>query len=762
MKLPLKWKLRKSMSVTPTYRLERKLERELKARSEAERLLEVKSRELYQSKRELEDAHRRKEVFLQVLNRFALALTGIDTEEDLVWYVAREVVAKLGFDDCVFYIYEPDTEEIVQRAAIAAKNPGGNEIINPLRIPIGKGITGTVAATREPVIVNDVSLDPKYVDDVVEPGSEICVPVEHDGVLIGVLDSEDPETNHYTSDHLEILQTVASYAAAKIAERRAHVEVVRRSAELEEKVVQLTVLKEELEVAKEKAEETSALKSRFVATISHEIRTPLAGMLGSLDLLQDEQLDGKAAGLLEMSRNSGQALQTLLNDVIDFARSEAGTLQYEPTAFSVTELIGSVQGVWQPHLEAKGFEFHVRLNGDIKPSYWGDPARIRQILNNYMSNAVKYAGKGLLELTVTAKDGAFRFSLKDQGPGLSKLDQDNLFKEFSRVGASKRQIGDGAGLGLAICKQVAELMGGKAGVESDGVNGSTFWLEVELKPTDQEVAASAKQQLEIVSLRDKFGRRPRILVAEDVPTNQTIIRMTLEAFDCRVTIVSNGVEAVEAARRHVYDLIFMDIAMPEMDGTAATKRIYELLGEENTPPIFALTAHGMDEDREEFARAGMSGIVTKPFDRADLYVTIHQTMIQQMGEPVDENNAKPGSEAVEFDAGMVSALLENMDSASREFLLTQCVADITGGLKQVAEGLEENDPAKVAEAAHRLKSVTGTFGLTKIQQVSGDVNDLFRSGEIGKSYELAKELRALLPQGILALKEMAKSMKENL
>ena len=254
---------------------------------------------------------------------------------------------------------------------------------------MGQGITGSVAASRIPEIVNDVSVDQRYVDDTVEPGSEICVPVEHDGVLIGVLDSENPETDHYTTDHMEILQTVASYAAAKIAERRAHAEVVRRSAELEEKVVLLTALKEELEVAKEKAEETSALKSRFVATISHEIRTPLAGMLGSLDLLQDEQLSGKAAGLLEMSRNSGQALQTLLNDVIDFARSEAGTLQYEPTAFSVTELLGSVQGFWQPHLEAKGFEFHIFLNGDFQPSYWGDPARIRQILNNYMSNAVK-------------------------------------------------------------------------------------------------------------------------------------------------------------------------------------------------------------------------------------------------------------------------------------------------------------------------------------------------------------------------------------
>lgn len=742
------------MSARIHNRFERKLERERRAREEAERLLEEKSNELYWSNKALEDSNTNIETYLRAIHRFALALTTIESEEKLIWHVAREVVAQLGFDDCVFYIFEPEQNVIVQRAAIEAKNPRGEEILNPLRIPLGEGITGTVAKTRIAEIVGDVSKDPRYIDDIVEGGSEIAVPVEHDGQLFGVLDSENPNKNFYTPLHLEVLQTVAAYAAAKIAERRAHNLEVQRGEDLEEKVALLTALKDELEIAKEKAEETSALKSRFVATISHEIRTPLAGMLGSLDLLQDEDLGGRAAGLLDMAKNSGIALQTLLNDVIDFARSEAGTLQYEPTAFSITDLIGSVQSVWQPHLEAKGFEFGIKLADSFEASYWGDPARIRQILNNFMSNAVKYAGGGSLTLSLVRQDKAVLFSLEDCGPGIAQKDQENLFNEFTRVGASKRQIGEGAGLGLAICRQVADLMNGEVGVESDGANGSTFWLSVPLRAVDAAETQAKPKQIDFASFREKFGRRPRILVAEDVPTNQTIIRMTLEAFECRVTVVSNGVEAVEAACRHEYDLIFMDIAMPEMDGIAATKRILELKGREETPPVYALTAHGMDEDREEFEAAGMSGIVTKPFERQDLYVTIEMNMHRSLGESVHNNMQEELLGPDDFDQDMVSALLDSIDPASRAFLLQQCIADIEAGLQQLHEGIDQKDAAKAAAAAHRLKSVTGTFGLKKIQHLSGEVNDLFRIGKEQESMQQASSLKILLPGGIQALKSL--------
>lgn len=748
------------MVVGPTQQLHHRVEREKRARLEAERLLEAKSLELYQSKKQLEQANEKKDAYLRVLNQFALALTEIETEEELVWYVAREVVGKLGFEDCVFYIFDEARQAIVQRAAIAGKNPDGDSILNPLSIPLGQGITGTVAATHRAELVQDVTKDPRYLNDVTTPGCELCVPVEHDGQLLGVLDSEDHRVGFFTDHHLEILQTVASYAGAKIAERRAHTQVLKRSAQLEEKVMMLTAMKEELETAKEKAEETSALKSRFVATISHEIRTPLAGILGSLDLLKDQSLEEEAAGLVEMAHTSGQSLQTLLNDVIDFARSEAGTLQLEPTTFSVRDLLSSLQGFWQPHFAAHGATMQLDLDftGD---TFWGDPARIRQILNNYISNALKYAGGGDIRLVVLrtkSPDSVFRFELYDNGPGLTDEDQKLLFQEFTRVGIHKREIGEGAGLGLAICKQVAELMDGQVGVESDFGKGSCFWLEVPLKSAGEARQQSPAADRALPGFRGVFGRRPRILVAEDVPTNQTIIRMTLEAFECRVTIVNNGVEAVEAATTHQYDMIFMDIAMPEMDGTAATRRIYQLLGPEKAPPIFALTAHGMDEDREDFERAGMRGIITKPFDRADLYATIELAMRQASEEmSMKESEQDLFSEHPEFDQQMVSELLQSLDEKSRTFLMQQCVADITAGMKHLVEGLKAEDVEKVADAAHRLKSVTGTFGLTRIQHMADSVNVLRKTDKEGEAMQVAHGLAEALPRGISALNQMMRA-----
>ena len=320
--------------------------RERTARLEAEKLLEAKSAELYLVNQSLAAANSGKERYLGVLSDFAFMITKISSIDELCWYVAREVVGKLGFADCVVYLIDDADNCIFQQAAIAEKNPQGKDIINSLRIPLGKGITGAVAASGIAEIVNDVSQDKRYVPDVTPAGSEICVPMLHDGKLIGVIDCEDKRKDCFTAEDLSTLKTIASYTSAKVAERQAHEEALARAAELETKVEQLTLLSAELETAKEKAEESSALKSRFVATISHEIRTPLAGILGSLDLLHDEDLSAKPGTLVDMARSSGQTLQTLLNDVIDFARTEAGTMQLEPVAFSVRDLIGSVQAFW--------------------------------------------------------------------------------------------------------------------------------------------------------------------------------------------------------------------------------------------------------------------------------------------------------------------------------------------------------------------------------------------------------------------------------
>lgn len=735
--------------------------RERTARLEAEKLLEAKSAELYLANQSLAAANSGKERYLSVLSDFAFMITKISSIDELCWYVAREVVGKLGFADCVVYLVDEADNCIFQQAAIAEKNPQGQDILNSLRIPVGTGITGAVAANGIAEIVNDVSRDKRYVPDVTLAGSEICVPMLHDGKLIGVIDCEDKRKNCFTAEDLSTLETIASYTSAKIAERQAHEEALARAAELEAKVEQLTLLSAELETAKEKAEESSALKSRFVATISHEIRTPLAGILGSLDLLKDEDLPSKPGTLVDMARSSGQTLQTLLNDVIDFARTEAGTMQLEPVAFSVRDLIGSVQAFWQPHVQARGSSLGIELDQNIADTYWGDLARIRQILNNYISNALKYAGSDRIILSVASVDDCLRFSITDFGPGLTAEDQSQLFNEFTRVGIHKRQIGDGAGLGLAICKQMAELMEGSVGVDSKPGQGSCFWLLLPLKAADDVGAVASKPDVQLENFKDQLGRRPRVLVAEDVPTNQTIIRMTLEAFGCSVTIAGNGIEAVEAARAHDFDVIFMDIAMPEMDGVMATARIQELLGSNTTPPIYALTAHGMDSDRAEFEAAGMIGIVTKPFDRQDLYSAIEHAIAsgssQHSGPNVKE--VRDFAEHQAFDRNLIVSLIGQLDNESQAMLLDQCIEDLSNCRDGVAEGFATQDLKKIADAAHQLKSVSGTFGLTQIQHLADEASTLGRQ-EDSLCLTVAEVLIEKLPVGIQALEKLTLELPE--
>jgi len=740
---------------------ERKLARERAARLEAEKLLEAKSAELYLANQSLEAANSGKERYLNVLSDFAFMITKITSVDELCWYVAREVVGRLGFADCVIYLFDEADNCIFQQAAIAAKNPQDKEIVNALRIPLGTGITGSVAESRIAEIVDDVTLDPRYVPDVIPAASEICVPMLHDGRLIGVIDCEDKRKNCFTPEDLSALETVASYTSAKIAERQAHNEALSRACELEDKVNELTQLSAELEIAKEKAEESSALKSRFVATISHEIRTPLAGILGSLDLLQDEELAAKPSTLVEMARSSGHTLQALLNDVIDFARTEAGTMQLEPVAFSIRDLIGSVQAFWQPHMQARGSSLGIELAQSLSDTYWGDLARIRQILNNYISNALKYAGSDRIILSVSVIDDGVQFCVSDSGPGLTAEDQSQLFTEFTRVGAHKRQIGDGAGLGLAICRQMAELMDGSVGVESELGHGSKFWLILPLEPTDALDDSKTQSARQLVSLKDKFGRRPRVLVAEDVPTNQTIIRMTLEAFGCSVTIVGNGIEAVEAARAHDFDVIFMDIAMPEMDGIVATVRIHELLGPDAAPPIYALTAHGMDSDRAEFEAAGMIGIVTKPFDRQDLYSAIEQAVTPEtIGYQLSPTKETMDfAEYHAFDRDMVVDLVGQLDRGSQTMLLGQCIADLSKCREGILDGCTKKDYKKIADAAHQLKSVSGTFGLTQIQHLAGKASDLGRQGD-SLCLTTAETLLEKLPVGIGALEKLVLELEQ--
>ncbi len=540
--------------------------------------------------------------------------------------------------------------------------------------------------------------------------------------------------------------------------------VAERTASLEKKIAEMKALQHELEKAKKQAEETSALKSRFVATISHEIRTPLNGILGSLDLLMEENLPDKPTALVSMARTSGDILHTLLNDVIDFARSEAGMMQLEPAAFSIKEVFNETITFWQPHTQAKDCQLVIDYPSNYGDTYWGDPARIRQILNNYISNAMKYSGSDQILLSVEEQKNLeapkLKISVTDYGHGINKDELSQLFTEFTRVGANKRHIGEGAGLGLAICKHIAELMGGSVGAQSAPNEKTVFWLTIPLKTAVKKTKIT-QTKTEFTPFKEIFGRRPKILVAEDVPTNQTIIKLTLESFGCRVTIVNNGVEAIEAVTNHSYDIVFMDIAMPEMDGICATRRIHELLGKTSTPPIYALTAHGMDEDREEFMAAGMVDIVMKPFNKTALYETINScfgninTIETKENVPMNDFSSYPS-----FDENLLIELIGPLNAESRTMLVNQCITDIETCETDIRHGLEALNADTVGDAMHKLKSLSGTFGFIKIHHISELANEAIKKGQNEVCLELAPSILTEITENKFKLAAVLSTLNE--
>jgi signal transduction histidine kinase len=372
----------------------------------------------------------------------------------------------------------------------------------------------------------------------------------------------------------------------------------------------------ELERARQVAESANEAKTRFLATMSHEIRTPLNGILGMNELMLRSSLDERQRRQAETIRASGDALLTILNDILDMSRLEAGGMGLEPMPFDPQALVDEAVALLHPRAMAKGIALRVQVPPEPLPRLVGDAGRLRQVLVNLVGNAVKFTDRGevLVVSTVQAAgDGRWRWQLvvRDTGIGIPAQVLPTLFERFTQADTSTSRRFGGSGLGLAICRQLVELMEGRIEVRSEPGQGSEFGVSVELSaaPPQAPAAASAGRS----DLAD--GRPLRVLVAEDNPVNQMLMKELLAQLGHEAELVGDGREALDQARSGAYDLVLMDIQMPEMDGVEATRAIRALPGAAGRVPIVAVTANVLPEQRELYLSAGMNDYIAKPLNR---------------------------------------------------------------------------------------------------------------------------------------------------
>ncbi|MDD9877421.1 MAG: CHASE domain-containing protein [Magnetovibrio sp.] len=420
---------------------------------------------------------------------------------------------------------------------------------------------------------------------------------------------------------------------ANQAQMKKYVEKLEVSQEaLRKRTWEMSKLADDFRDQKNLAESSEKSKSEFLASMSHEIRTPMAGVLGLADVLLESDLDNAQRDTVRKIKSAGQSLLTILNDILDLSKLEVGKLQIEAIDFQIGEVINDAIDLVRNRAEEKGLYLSVDILKSLPQAVCGDPTRIRQVLINLVGNAVKFTHEGGVSVRVRHQvlgEGKYllRFEVEDTGIGISEEIQGSLFDDFTQGDTSTSRRYEGTGLGLAISRRLTTLMSGEIGVDSEEGRGSIFWFTAVVEAATTR-ARGRDRSLDVDSV--SVTRPLRILVAEDNELNQMILNSVLEPLGHDITIVSSGMEAVETVKSGGFDIILMDVRMPELDGPEATQAIRRLPGEVADIPIVAVTADVMEENVRGYAAAGMNATVFKPIDRRRLLSTINDVLGEEI------------------------------------------------------------------------------------------------------------------------------------
>ncbi len=514
--------------------------------------------------------------------------------------------------------------------------------------------------------------------------------------------------------------------------------------------------------AKESAEQALAVKKMFLANMSHEIRTPMNGIIGMMDLLHQTPLSEEQRNYVTTIRRSADTLLKILNDMLDMARIEASKIVLKPSPIASEVLVNELHSLFVQQAAAKNIKFVYKISHKVPPYFKADETRLLQILSNLVANAIKFTEKGIIRLLVSLdstdeQNYTIKFQIIDTGIGISEQHQAFLFESFTQLDASTTKSYSGVGLGLAISKELCDLMGGEMGVESAVGEGSNFWFTAVVQPcTAAEIRTlpSYKEPTQ-PNLNGNgntngaelphFSLQPYVLVVDDTQANLQVATAMLQKAGCKTATATSGKQALALAPEQGFDLILMDIQMPEMDGVATMQQLRQTL--KQMPPIIAMTAYSLAEEQESFLQLGFNDCIAKPVKAQFLLAKVQEWLKGKGQTPKilekESEIAKNWQQLPIIEPDTLKHLKQYLDLDSLQVTYQEFETETSTFFVDAEQALKSKDFGTIRSILHTIKGNAGTLGVEKLYKFVSHAEGQLKKNDYSQVAENLQEAHIL-------------------